>query len=131
MGSVRVFFKPNRTEPKNSQTEPDRTERLFKKFEPNRIEPKNSQTEPNRTDFALKLPKIIPFCAGIRHKLPRYVPTPKSTQNTWIWSFGFRNLGFRLVLYLDFGQFWFLIVLDFGFRILVLGFSEPCDIVLS
>jgi hypothetical protein len=29
--------------------------------------------------------------------------------------FGFRKLGFRLVLDLDFGQFWFLIVLDFGF----------------
>ncbi len=46
-------------------------------------------------------------------------------------SFGFRNLGFILVLDLDFGQFWILIVLDFGFRIWVLGVSEPCDIVLS
>ena len=39
-----------RTEPKNSETEPDRTERLFKNFEPNRIEPKNSQPKPNRTE---------------------------------------------------------------------------------
>ncbi len=30
-------------------------------------------------------------------------------------SFGFRNLGFRLVLDLDFWQLWFLIVLALGF----------------
>ena len=60
MGSVRVFLEPNRTEPKNSETEPNRTERLFKKFEPNRTEPKNSLSKPNRTEpneFSFKTDK--------------------------------------------------------------------------
>ena len=81
MGSVRVFLEPNRTEPKNSETEPNRTERLFKKFEPNRTEPKNSQSKPNRTEpneFSFKTGKkyrsILVFgvnCLGIcRHQNP-------------------------------------------------------------
>jgi hypothetical protein len=51
VGSVRVFQEPNRTEPKKSQTEPDRTEWIFKNFEPNRTEPKKFQTEPNRGEL--------------------------------------------------------------------------------
>ena len=83
MGSVRVFREPNRTEPKNSETEPNRTERLFKKFEPNRTGPKNSQSKPNRTEpneFSFKTGKKIPFYAGIWGKLSRYMPASKSTQ---------------------------------------------------
>ena len=83
MGSVRVFLEPNRTEPKNSETEPNRTERLFKKFEPNRTEPKNSLSKPNRTEpneFSFKTDKKIPCYAGIWAKLSGYVPASKSTQ---------------------------------------------------
>jgi hypothetical protein len=67
IGSCFSRTEPNRTEPKNSETESNRTKRLFKKFEPNRIEPKNSQskpnrTEPNRMNLALKLAKNTILC---------------------------------------------------------------------
>ena len=53
VGSVRVFFKPNRIEPKKSQTEPNRTDMIFQKVqtEPNRIEIVLNRTEPNRSSF--------------------------------------------------------------------------------
>ncbi len=61
MGSVRIFFEPNRTEPKYFQTESgpnrfnflkisNRTESNRNIFKPNRTEPKYFQTEPNRTE---------------------------------------------------------------------------------
>jgi hypothetical protein len=51
MGSVRVFSKPSRPEPKKSSTESNRTERVFKNLKSNRIESKKFWIEPSRTDF--------------------------------------------------------------------------------
>ena len=58
MGSVRVFVKPNRTEPKNFLSEPNRTEPNLKNVEPNRTEPKKFPSKPNRTE-PKKIPKIL------------------------------------------------------------------------
>jgi hypothetical protein len=71
MGSVRVFFKPNRIEPKKSQTEPNRTDVIFQKVqtEPNRIEIVLNRTEPNRSSFLKSLNRTEPNRVKIFNKL--------------------------------------------------------------